>query len=175
MIDHDELGRGGKAVVEGRGDLGQALFSRDRASSASAPVRKALEEEAEALFKRGGTKPRINVAAAELEAERKKIKDDALKSSDWLNHDESLRDARARKDSLQREHDAAGRERNRLGRLAEALDPIARRRAVLDELAMLSDVPRLAPKFTLDRRDALMILKTTEPQEAEHRALDRAS
>jgi uncharacterized protein YhaN len=168
VIDHDKLGAGGKAVVEGRGELGQALFSGSGVLSLG-PVRKALEEEAEALFKRGGTKPSINFAAAALEAERKKIKDDALKSSDWLNHDQTLRDARARKDSLQREHDAARRERNRLGRFAEALDPIARRRAVLDELATLSDVPRLAPKLTLDRRDALMILKTTEPQEAEHR------
>jgi len=167
VIDHGELIEGGRGVVEGRGDLGQVLFSAGSGFAGLGAVRKALDEQAEALFKRGGSRPAINAALAALEAERKRIKNDTLRSSDWLAHDEALRDALARKTALERELEGAVRERNRLTRLHSAVGPIARRKAALDELAGLAGVPLLPANFTYRRKEALSYIQVNEKQESD--------
>lgn len=165
VIDHAELVGGGKSVVDGRGDLGRTLFSAGSGLAGLGAVQKALDDQAEALFKKGGSKPQINLKLTELEAVRKRLKDDTLKSSEWLAHDEALRNARARKAALERDLEDATRERNRLTRFAEAIEPIAGRRVVLDELHGLADVPRLAANFTYRRREALSYIQVNEETE----------
>ena len=91
VIDHAELVAGGRAVVDGGGDLGRVLFAAGSGLAGLGAVQKRLDDEAEALFKRGGSKPLINLNLAELEAARKKVKDDTLRSSEYLAHDEALR------------------------------------------------------------------------------------
>ena len=57
MIDHAELVAGGKAVVEGGGDLGRVLFAAGSGLAGLGAVQKKLDDEAEALFKPGGSNP----------------------------------------------------------------------------------------------------------------------
>ena len=66
------------------------LFAAGSGLAGLGAVQKGLDDEAEALFKRGGSKPVINLKLAELEAARKRIKDDSLRSSEWREHDEAL-------------------------------------------------------------------------------------
>ncbi len=154
VIDHAELVGGGKSVTEGKGDLGRVLFAAGSGLAGLAGVQKRLDDEAEALFKKGGSKPLINLKLAELEATRKRLKDETLRSSEWRTHDEAYRAALARKETLDHDRSNAARQRDHLQRLAEALDPIARRSTVLAELGDLADVPRLSPDFSFRRRDA---------------------
>ncbi|MCA1686711.1 MAG: AAA family ATPase, partial [Planctomycetia bacterium] len=167
VIDHAELVGGGKTVVEGGGDLGRVLFAAGAGLAGLGAVQKSLDDEADALFKRGGSKPLINLKLAELEATRKKIKDDTLRSSEWRDHDEAHRAALARKDALERDLDAATRERAHLRNLSEALEPIARRSALLGELRTLVDAPRLSADFTYRRRDAESRIGPNEKFEAD--------
>jgi len=168
VIDHAELVAGGKAVVEGKGDLGHILFAGSGLAGLGA-VQKTLGDEADGLFKARGTVPPINANLAQLKATRDRLKADALKSSEWLAHDEALADNRARKAALLPRIEEAVRERNRLSRLDEALTPIARRRVILEELRSLNGVPRLAPQFTFERKEAQSFLKSSETQDASTR------
>ncbi|GAC1470008.1 MAG: YhaN family protein [Isosphaeraceae bacterium] len=166
VIDHAELVEGGKIVVEGGGDLGRVLFAAGSGLGGLGAVQKALDEQAEALYKRGGSKPLINARISELELIRKQVKDDSLKPSEWLAHDEALRQARQRLQTLKQTLDQANRERNRLARIAEAIEPMARRRAILDELPGLADVPRLSSTFTYDRQEVLSLLHSNQEHDA---------
>ncbi len=167
VIDHGELVDGGKSVIVGGGDLGSLLFAAGSGLTGLASVQKQLDDEAESLFKRGGSKPVINLKFAELEAKRKKINDDSLRGSKYREYDERLRAALARKDALERDLAAATRERDHLTRLAESFEPIGRRVYVLDELRGLADVPKLSADFTFRRRDAESRLLPSEKHAAE--------
>jgi uncharacterized protein YhaN len=132
-------------------------------------VQKALEKEAEELFLPRGSKPRVNAALTELEDLRRQLREAALPSSEWVAHDQALREANARKDRVERELEEAEREQGRLRRVAEAVEPVARRKAVLDELETLADVPRLSPDFARRRLEANSFLIPNVRSEAEAR------
>ncbi|MGE3821408.1 MAG: AAA family ATPase, partial [Isosphaeraceae bacterium] len=163
VIDHEELVAGGRDLVAGRGDLGRALFAAGGGGLARVGgVQKELEKEAEGLFLPRGSKPSINADLTGLESLRKELRDKALPSSDWVRHDAALREAHARREAIEREREETERERNRLLRLAEAVEPVAHRREVLDALAGLAGVPRLSRDFSFRLRDARSRLPSTE-------------
>src|SRR5262245_31494279 len=86
VIDHDELVAGGRDVVDGRGDLGQVLFSAGSGLAGLGAVRKALDEEAERLYKPRGTNPTINAALNALKEAQDRKKDASLRSTEWREH-----------------------------------------------------------------------------------------
>lgn len=167
VIDRDELVAGGRSVVEGRGDLGQALFSAASGIAGLGAVRKELDADAEALYKPQASKPIINAQLAELKVAAERKKTATLRSTVWLDHVEARDLAQAKKESLERALDDDRRDRPKLQRLAQALVPAARRAAVLIELSDLADAPRLRTTFGFERRDALSILGPNERQEDE--------
>lgn len=160
VIDQQELKDGGKAILAGRGELGEALFSAATGLVRLGAVRKRLEDEAEALFKPRGKISPLNRDLAELESLRKTIRNVALKSTEWRALDESWRANEKAKAEQIAALQEAERARNRLIRFRDAQVPIAQRRAVLEELGPLADVPRLGEDFTKRRFDAEAALKT---------------
>src|SRR6185312_13124406 len=68
VIDHEEMVEGGRGVVEGRGDLGQALFAAASGVAGLGALRKELKEAAEGLYRPRASKPEINALLAELAA-----------------------------------------------------------------------------------------------------------
>jgi uncharacterized protein YhaN len=162
VIDHRELVEGGAAIVAGRGELGEALFSAATGLVRLGDVRKSLEEQAEKFFKPRGQKQLINQDLSELDALRKQMRVAALKSSDWRDLDESRRAHEKAKTERVAALQDAERTRNRLIRFRDAREPIARRRVVLEHLGSLADVPRLGDDFTKRRRDAEAELRAAE-------------
>ncbi len=158
-IGHEELVAGGKAIIEGRGDLGALLFAAGSGHTGIAAGQKRLQDECDELFKRGGSKPRINSTYAELEAARKLRTESTLRWSDWIEHQQALHDAQAKKQSIEQALDWARREVRRLKRLQQAIEPAAERRQLLSELAPLAGAILLAPDFMARRRDALSALE----------------
>ena len=162
VIDHAELVEGGKSVAEGKGDLGRLLFAAGSGLAGLGALQKRLEQEAEELFKRGGSKPAINAKLAELDTRRKRLRENTLRSSEWLEHDAALRVAHERSAALENELNETRRARGHLQRLHEALDPLARRASVLAALAVVADAPRLSDDFTERRRDAALRIAPNE-------------
>ncbi len=165
VIDHEELILGGKEVLKAGGNLGSALFAAASGMVGLSEVQKQLDKEAEDLFKKGGKNPKINADLSKLESIKKETKEASLKGSEWVGHDQSLRDARGRKETLGREIAEIERRRLHLKRLADAVAPIAQRMMLQAELAELADVPRLSDDFTLNRRDSQAVLKAAKEKE----------
>ena len=167
VLDHRELVEGGREVIQGGGDLGRLLFASGSGLAGLGRVQKSLDDEAEGLFKRGGSRPLINADLARLDDARKAVREGALRSSEWVEHDQALTRHEARKAELERELAEATRGQKRWARLADAVGPVARRAALLDELAALGDVPRLRPNFAFEWRDAFSLLHANETAGAE--------
>lgn len=161
-LGHNELVAGGKAVIAGGGDIGQLLFVAGTSLVGLAGVQKRLEDECEALFKRAGSKPKINATWAELEDVRKARANAVLRGSDWLEHVELLGHTRESKRTIEETLDSARLTARRYGRLEQALEPIARRKRLIGERGSLTGAVLLPEEFTADRREAISKLEPAE-------------
>ncbi|MFO7714402.1 AAA family ATPase, partial [Desulfosarcina sp.] len=158
-IGHDDLVQGGKEILSGQGRIGEALFAAGAGLIQLQTVQQGLAQDCGALFKPSGSTPRINQTIASLKMVRKRQKEALLPESTWQMHDRTLRDAQIRMTSVL---EALGRHKQsvgRLGRIAEALPLIARRKEIDAELAAYQGVPDLPDDFGEKRRDAEKDLK----------------
>lgn len=152
-LSHAQLVRGGEGLVQGEGDVGQALFSAAAGMGNLRDLLSRLEEEAGELFNPRASKPRINAALAQLKELRKAIKEVQLSSREWEALDSEWREAEARRATLDAELQDARAGEARLKRIQRALPLVSQRAALLEQLAPVADAPRLPADFT-DRRHA---------------------
>jgi len=153
-LDHEELIQGGKAILQGGGELGAVLFQAGGGLKNLVEVRRELDRELDELFRPGGSKRRINAGLAELKEANEAKRKTALHSSEWLEHDSARREASTRLAEVElrlREKHAAKR---RLERLGEALPLLTRQRTSREELAQLGDVALLSEPFQKTRLEA---------------------
>lgn len=154
-IGYEELRQGGRAIVNGGGELGTILFAAGAGIADIRHIQSRMEGELQELFKSGGSNPRINKALAELKAARDLIKEAQLPTSRWVDEDKALRAARKRQSDTDRDLlDKMGR-KGRIERFTKALPLIVNRKHWLEQLAAVAEVPLLPEDFTVDRRDAL--------------------
>ena len=166
-ISHDELIRGGKEIIRGGGNIGEALFAAGSGISDLHKVQSELKEEAELLFKPSGKKPAINSGISSLKRNQKEIRDSQLPGQEWEKHDQALREAKERIISIEHHLGQSQRERHRLERINEALPAIAQRKELIEDLKSYHDTVILPADFG-DRRRALLtnlrIAKNEEDQ-----------
>jgi DNA repair exonuclease SbcCD ATPase subunit len=167
-IDHATLVRGGEAILQGGGEIGQILFAAGASIAGLRSVRKSLEEEANALFLPQGKNPRLNQTLSELEKVRWQMRDSQLPGTEWSKHDDALTDARRRKQAIDAELDTLLGEKSRLERIRDALPAIAARATRLREREPFADAVLLPETFGEQRREALH--KRGQAQEAERDA-----
>jgi uncharacterized protein YhaN len=156
MSNLAELVEGGESIIKGHGDFGEILFGAS--GLARLPeVRRALEGEAEILFKKGATakNPLINAQLARLEAARKTIRESSLPPAEWEAADREHKQAIAQLGTIDLDLARLEAEHRRLDRLGRALPILADRREALARLADLGDAPILAEGFADRRRDAV--------------------
>ena len=164
-IDYQELVTGGRAIVQGSGDLGEILFAAASGVADLGAVQKRLAEEAEALFKPRGSVQRINKAISELSEARKTIKAAQLPSSEWSRHDEALREAERRAHEVNGRLLQKGTEKQRLQRFDQALPVIAEHASLRSQLVELGDVPLLPENFSERRIAANQSLSVAQAAE----------
>lgn len=166
-IDHADLERGGKEIIQGGGDIGQILFAAGSGVSELRRVQDELQIEGEDLFKPTGHKPEINKAASMLREKHKALRGAQLPSQEWASHDDALSETLTQKESVERELEEKQREKNRLERINEALPTISRRKELLDELRAYADAVILPADFSERRLEALTDLRIAEQKEKE--------
>jgi uncharacterized protein YhaN len=151
-----ELIKGGKDLIEGKGDFGDMLFSASGMSRLP-DVRKTLEAEAETLFKgaKAAKNPRINATLIELETARKTAQEKAIPPAAWAATNLEREETRAKAAATRHELDRAEAERRRLERIGQAIPLLADRREAMAQLREIGDVPRLSEGFNERRINAL--------------------
>jgi uncharacterized protein YhaN len=155
-IDYKQLVAGGKEICEGKGELGEILFA---AASGVADLRQVvgqLDEQAQSLFKPGGSKPELNQALKEMRELRQRIKDLQLPNTEWEQHDRSLHEATRQREHVLAELGTRLADKKELERIRAALPWLDQRRELLARREALQDAPDLSDDFS-ERRQALVV------------------
>ncbi|MDP2431178.1 MAG: AAA family ATPase [Pseudomonadota bacterium] len=162
-LGSDELRQGAHDLLQGKGDLGQALFS---ASLAGTPVHRVLEglnEEARKLFdgkawKNASIRPALDIHDEAL----RNSKQTRVKPETWEITLRELEDARRAKHELDAElHTLRGRQ-DWLGRCLDALPTLGRLRETEARLGELPRLPALSDDFAKEVEAAQNRLVQTE-------------
>ncbi|QDV37352.1 YhaN family protein [Tautonia plasticadhaerens] len=153
-IDHRRLVEGGKAILEGRGQVGQLLFAAGSGLTGLQAATSSIQAELDLLFKPRGQNPEINRLLGELNGLRKQVQERQLPGEEWTWHDEAFREATRKKEGLDRHRQDRVRERNRLLRIRDALTPIVEREQLLGRLDAVRDVVPLPVDFADRHRTA---------------------
>lgn len=153
-IDHPALVRGGRAMLEGEGDVGELLFSGSGLAHLHA-IGKQLEEQAGALFVPNPLgKRQLNNLLRELEQAEAAVKEYQLLPAEWQQHQRALEQALERKAEFDEAMGEVGREKSRLERLQKGIPLANRRQHQQALLAELADAVRLPADFR-ERRHSL--------------------
>jgi uncharacterized protein YhaN len=153
-LDHDELVGGGKAILQGGGELGALLFQAGGGLRNLQEMQRQLDREIEGLFKPGGSKPRINAGLAELKQANDAKRQASLHSAEWVEHETAHRAAVAGIEEVAGRLTAAHAEKRRLERLRDARPLLSRQRRCEEELASFGEVVLLPESFPKERLEA---------------------
>ena len=169
-LDHDELIRGGEALLEGKGDIGQSLFAAAAGLADLRQLSGKLEVEASDLFNPRGKKSEIQVALKELEEQRKRAREATVRSSAWEQTERTKRQAEKKHAELRAELNRWREEQRRLSRIIAHLPLAAERAAKLRELATLATIPLLLPEAGQQRIETEERLRAAADNQREARA-----
>ena len=147
VLDHDRMKAGGIDIVKGGGHLGEMLFAAGTGIAGFGKVRAQLDLDAADLFKKGGSKPRINEKQTRLNDLLKSRRDAELKGSVWSGLNDELALAESENAKMLGVIAEAKRARDRLDRVRQAIEPARSRKRLLDDLAPLVDAPVLPADF----------------------------
>lgn len=153
-IDNDALVKGGREILQGKGDLGEALFAAGMSGLELQRIFHTLEEKAGKLFKAGGSKQTITESIRELNDARRRIKEQSVSGNDLNDLEARVRDTVSEVTALDRELAKASAEFSRLERLGAALPKLAKRTDLIARLEGLRETPLLPEDFPQRRRDA---------------------
>lgn len=154
-LNSTELRQGGKALVSGNGDLGQALSASRSGLSLTNALRE-IELRSAALFKRSGSKPRINAEIAALKGARERSRSALLRPERYDTLEHEVTTAQDQLNLLTREWTEARSAHSRLSRLYQALPALQKYRDLLARMAAVSEEGVLAPVEVAERFPTLL-------------------
>jgi DNA repair protein SbcC/Rad50 len=150
-LDHDELVAGGKALSEGKGELGQSLFEAGAGLSSIRDLRERLTKEAEELFKPRAASTAIFKSLGQYNDARKEAKEAQTKPAEWETLRATAENAKAAYDGIRTQQEELQKEVRRLDRLAAVLPDVAARSLVMERLSILGEVTRLPAEASNER------------------------
>lgn len=161
-LDHDELVAGGKALSEGKGELGQSLFEAGVGLSSVRALRERLAKEADDLFRPRAMSSAIYRALEHYSEARKEAKDAQTKPAEWESLRKAAEEAKAAYDVARAQQEGLQQECRRLGRLAAVLPDVAARSLALERINVLGEVTKLSADAPAERIAAETRLRQAE-------------
>jgi uncharacterized protein YhaN len=153
-LDHARLRAGGRALIDGQGELGEALFAASAGSRGVRALLDALDAEARALYLPSGKKNVMAQARQELDDARRLQREATTRPQVWKDLRRQLDAAEAQVEAAAAELTTARRAEHALAEL-RAVAPLLLRRDQLDAaLAVLADAPHLPEDAPEQRRAA---------------------
>ena len=152
-LSHDELVKGGAAILAGEGDLGEILFAAGAGISHLRDTQSQIIEQHDSLFLARGNRL-INQSIKQLEQKRKELRDAQILPTTFMELRERLQQKNEQAAALERKLEQATVAFDRLQRFEQTLPLLPQWRADQKELATLLDAPRLDEAFSERRRQA---------------------
>ncbi len=146
-LGHEHLVRGGHMILEGKGNVGEALFAASSGLADLRDIMTDLENESSDLFKPNAQKPVINNALSSLKDIRRNVRSKLLRPEEWDKVYRDRQRAEGRKKELSRDIAERTAESARLRRMREAAPLVVEYSGVQEQLQEVSDVPLLPGDF----------------------------
>lgn len=154
-LTHSQLVMGGQELLQGKGAIGQALFSAGTGLSGLNQLLQDLEKGADALFKpQGRSGPSLTRLHKELEEKRSEKKRIELRGDKFAENERLKEQAQAALDRTSTELRALETSLRRLERLEQALPLFQLRQHYSAELEQLREVVTLSKDFPQRRAQA---------------------
>lgn len=151
-LSHEELVRGGKAILEGEGDLGEILFAAGAGVSQLKNIQSKLDESVSQLFVAGGSKGAINILSREIGEKKRELEDAKILPRQWESLQSELDEQRERVQHWHATQRDAATRLSRLRAYQSALPLVPQWRSLCESLDPLADAPRLDDAFSERRR-----------------------
>jgi uncharacterized protein YhaN len=165
-IDHEGLIGGGRELAEGRGEVGQSLFSAGAGLASVKALKDRLAQEADVLFRPRASSSAIYKTIEAYNDARREVRDLQARPSDWDALRKRAEEAEREYRQLRDRQDALQRETRRLERLAALLPDVARRAQAQEHLAGMGEVARLEPDSSNARISAEARLRDAQQARA---------
>ena len=153
-LDHERLVEGGRDLLEGNGEVGQALFGAAAGLRGLHDLVARFQSEAGDLFKNAGSKPRLNRALRNHQDARKSVRQLALKPSAWATARRELEEARADLTKIQQTYHESRARLEQRQLLKTVLPDVREHEAIQARLAELGEAPLLPQDAREHRRNA---------------------
>jgi len=158
-LDHVRLREGGRAIVQAKDDVGQALFAAGSGMTDVAAALAAIEAEAEAIWAPRAARHRtFTQAERSFEASRAAARDRQVRPKAWTDARGAYEEADASRDAAEAARDELVAEQRRLERLRR-IGPAMRRRldllANLDRAAGVKEMPAAREQRVLVALEAI--------------------
>lgn len=168
-LDHLRLREGGRELLAAGGSLGESLFE---AASGLHQLRKVMEElkrEADSLFTPTSRTRELNNLAQAYQASKGEVTNHILSVQKFEELRQEYEEHRGRLVELEQARLQAERCKTQLQRLKNTKPQLLRREALIRELELLGELPRLAPERPARYRELAAALR--ENQEAKEKCL----
>ncbi|MCB1823419.1 MAG: AAA family ATPase [Candidatus Competibacteraceae bacterium] len=170
-LNLDGLTRGGKELLDGKGEVGHSLFAAAAGLADLRQLSNRLETEASKLFRPRASTSEIQVALKDLEEQRKRAREATVRTSAWEQAERTKRQAEKHHADLRAELHRWREEQRRLSRIVSHLPLTAERAAKLQEMAALAMIPLLPPEAGQQRIEAEERLRTAIDTQREAQAV----
>ncbi|MFC1552555.1 AAA family ATPase [Candidatus Latescibacterota bacterium] len=169
-LNHLGLIDGGKAIVDGQGNVGETLFAASAGLNDLRGVMQQLQDEAGELFKPSGSKPRINEAKINLDSVRKELKSALLRPGEWSDKDKELRHTIENREKIEKIIIELKTEHNCLSKILEASPLYNKYIVAVENLSLVADAVLLPEDFgeqfkTLNSEKAQASRKMTDAKD----------
>ncbi|MBF0559952.1 MAG: AAA family ATPase [Nitrospirae bacterium] len=161
-LGHEDLVKGGREIVDGKGDLGQSLFAAGAGVSGLRKVLSGLEEEADGLFKPRSQTASINAAIGKYKDSKKEIQSASLLPKEWEEHEHRLDAALRKKEEVSDKLRVLRTQLNRLERIQRALPVIGKWNETIARREKLGEVLILPESFSTNRMEIMNTLEHAE-------------
>lgn len=154
-LDHEQLVAGGAEILEGKGNLGEALFAAGAGLAGLRRIERGLLERQQKLYKARGKEQEIAKHLRALEDNQQTLKQKTLLIETYSTKVESHRQALQNLENLETERAAQRKERDRLLSYQAALPLIGPWQDAREQLQPLRQVPLLDAAFAGEHRKAI--------------------
>jgi uncharacterized protein YhaN len=150
-MSREELLSGGRAIMEGKGSVGESLFAAGLGGVDLKGLLAALESEAQELFKPTGSIPKLNAESKTYKELKTKIRELSLLPKDWEELEGEVSFLENRSNQIKEQIARMSAEVDHLKRLRDALPVFAELKEYRKKRADLGEVKVLRQEFSTER------------------------
>lgn len=162
-LDQEGLRRGGRAMVQAKDDLGQALFAAGSNLTSVTAELHTLEKEADDIWgKRAAARRTYTAAERDYRDSVRSVRENALKPKEWTDARNAEQLSREALEALELRRNTLAEEGRRLQRLRRIAPFVRTRAALIDSLAAQGTIVPLGVQDEVLAEQALAALREAE-------------